>query len=88
MLPVIVFRLPAQKQAFGDERSRLVSRVRPHFFLLLEQLLYLSVIVCGMPSCLGLAEKRTQDTETAGPSPVRRFEAHVDGSAVTAIHWD
>lgn len=74
-------------EAFGDERFGAVSCVRPFFATRADQCSF--VLVGDRVGCISVYDWQGKDSNTEkAVLPVRRFEAHVDGSAVTAIHWD
>ena len=68
-------------------RSGVVSRVRPFFATRADQCTF--VLVGDRVGCISVHDWQGKDSnaETA-VLPMRRFEAHVHGFTVTAIHWD
>ncbi|KAF5353195.1 hypothetical protein D9756_007879 [Leucocoprinus leucothites] len=74
-------------EAFGDEGFGPISCVRPFFATGADQCSF--VLTGDRLGCIGVYDwqETTLSTKTA-VLPDRRLEAHVDGSAVTAIHWD
>ena len=74
-------------QAFGDESFGAVSCVCPFFATKSDH--HSFVLVGDRMGCISVYDwqGKASHAKTA-VLPVRRFEAHVNGSAVTAIHWD
>lgn len=77
-------------ELFGDASFGSISCVSPFFAIGQDQ--YSFVLVGDRIGCISVYDWRGKDsaegTAKGSIPPIRRFEAHVDGSTVTAIHWN
>ncbi|KXN90416.1 F-box/WD repeat-containing protein pof10 [Leucoagaricus sp. SymC.cos] len=74
-------------ETFGDDVFGAISCVHPYFATADDQCSF--VLTGDRTGCISVYDwqGREPPTTTVVP-PVRRFEAHIDGSTVTAIHWN
>lgn len=74
-------------EIFGDDAFGDLSCIRPYFAAGTDQSSFILTGDCL--GCISVYDWQVKDFDTkAAIHPVRRFEAHIDGSTVTAIHWN